>query len=119
MHQTQKNGEAARCISPNRYSIVKVQEPESRVHRKVQARVREGADENVPQGNASPAYFTPFWQKHEHVPWGTGKHPLLRTTLLNRLPLLVSPHGRRASGLDEGRTPSMYGGECPESRDQA
>jgi hypothetical protein len=60
MHQTQKNGEAARCISPNRYSIVKVQEPESRVHRKVQARVREGADENVPQGNASAAYFTIF-----------------------------------------------------------
>ena len=28
-----------------------------------------------------------------------------RETLLDRLPLLVSPYGRRASGLDEGRTP--------------
>jgi hypothetical protein len=58
MHQTQENDEAARCISPSHYSIVQVQELESRVHRKVQALVREGADENVPQGNASAAYFT-------------------------------------------------------------
>ena len=52
------------------------------------------------------------WQRPSQVPWGTGKHPLLRTTLLDRLPLLVHPHGLRASGLDEGRTPSMYVGEC-------
>ena len=36
------------------------------------------------------------------LPWvlGTGKHPLLtrRETLLDRLPLLASPNGRRASG---------------------
>jgi hypothetical protein len=82
MHQTQKNDEAARCVSPSPYSIVKVQELESRVHRKVQAQVREGADENVPQGNASAAYFTTFWQKH--VPRGTGEQPVRRKTLLDR-----------------------------------
>jgi len=31
MHHTQENDEAARCISPSHYSIVQVQEPESRV----------------------------------------------------------------------------------------
>jgi len=66
MHRTQKNDKAARCVSPSLYSIVKVQEPESRVHRKMQARVREGADENVPQGNASAAYFTTFCPRPGH-----------------------------------------------------
>jgi hypothetical protein len=45
------------------------------------------------------------WQKLYHVPWGTGKHPLRRETLLDRPPLRVHPNGLRANGLDEGRTP--------------
>src|SRR5450759_866659 len=60
MHRTQKNDKAARCVSPSLYSIVKVQELESRVHRKMQALVREGVDGNVPQGNAPATYFTTY-----------------------------------------------------------
>ena len=41
---------------------------------------------------------------------GTGKQPLLRKTLLDRLPLLVHPNGLRASGLDEGRTTRLLNG---------
>ncbi|HEU5227893.1 MAG TPA: hypothetical protein VFU49_08795 [Ktedonobacteraceae bacterium] len=38
--------------------------------------VREGADGNVPQGNAPAAYFTTSWQKHSRllkVPQGMRK----------------------------------------------
>src|SRR5207248_4593037 len=38
-----------------------------------------------------------------------------RQTLLDRLPLLVSPNGRRASRLDEGRTPRHLCGGVSES----
>src|SRR5215510_15625110 len=35
---------------------------------------------------------------------------MTQETLLDRLPLLVAPCGRRASGLDEGRTPPLMAG---------
>jgi len=35
--------------------------------------VREGADENVPQGNASAAYFTTSCKRQETVPVGNRK----------------------------------------------
>src|SRR2546429_1911144 len=37
-------------------------------------------------------------------PWGTGKPPLRWKTLLDRPPLLVSPNGGRASGLEDRKS---------------
>src|SRR5437660_7620530 len=45
------------------------------------------------------------------VPWGTRKPPPKRKTLLDSPPLLVLlARGRRASGLDEGRTSPLEAG---------